>query len=501
MTSLTRKEISIIGLLLLATFSIRVALVRLLPNDAPQDGPLYGQMARNLVERHIYSQDSAPPYAPSLRRMPGYPLFIAGVYSVFGYDKTAVRIIQALLDTATCAMIGMLAYLWDPEKRRRISAAAAIALAAVCPFTAIYAATILTETPAMFFAVTMTLAASIALQATDQGKVLLWWAVSGVLAGFALLFRPDSGLFLLAIGLTLGVATLSSAGKSIWNRATRTIYSGVVFSLAVVLMLMPWAIRNYRVFSLVQPLSPTHGEMPGEFLPNGYLAWVHTWIDDARYVGPVIFTLNASPITITSIPDKAFDSSEEKLRVAALLADYSHAVDVRETGGRENNHAKAVAVMMTSEIDAGFAKLAGERVSRNPFRFYVWLPLKRAGSLWFDTHSQYYPFQGELFPPNDLNQTTSDKFFLFCFAFLTLVYTLLGVMGAWFLWRSSQSKVRLFVLLAVLMILLRVSFFAAIERPEPRYVVELFPFLCVLGGVAVNRFTSRWTWRARQRVT
>src|ERR1043166_5143701 len=127
MTSLTRKEISIIGLLLLATFSIRVALVRLLPNDAPQDGPLYGQMARNLVERHIYSQDSAPPYAPSLRRMRGYPLYIAGVYSVFGYEKTAVRIMQALLDTATCAMIGMLAYLWDPEKRRRISPAAAIA--------------------------------------------------------------------------------------------------------------------------------------------------------------------------------------------------------------------------------------------------------------------------------------------------------------------------------------------------------------------------------------
>lgn len=36
-----------IGLLLLAAFSIRVALVRLLPNDAPQDGLLYDQMATN----------------------------------------------------------------------------------------------------------------------------------------------------------------------------------------------------------------------------------------------------------------------------------------------------------------------------------------------------------------------------------------------------------------------------------------------------------------------
>jgi len=55
----------VIGLLLLAAFSIRVAIVRTLPNDAPQDGLIYDQTARNLVERQAYSQDSAPPYTPS----------------------------------------------------------------------------------------------------------------------------------------------------------------------------------------------------------------------------------------------------------------------------------------------------------------------------------------------------------------------------------------------------------------------------------------------------
>lgn len=475
----TKKEMLAIGLLLCTAFSIRVALVRILPNDAPQDGPLYDQMARNLVERQTYSQDSAPPYAPSLRRMPGYPLFIAGVYSIFGDRPTAVRIVQAIMDTATCAMIGMLAYLWDPDKRRRISAAAAMALAAVCPFTAIYTATLLTETSAMFFAVAMSLAATVALQATGRRK-MLWWVISGLLAGVGLLFRADSGLFALAVGLTLVVATFSTAGTPISNRAARTVYTGAAFALAVFLVLIPWTVRNYRVFHVVQPLSPAHGEMAGEFLPNGYLAWVHTWIDDGRYVGPVIFSLNASPISLTSIPDKAFDSVEEKLRVAALLEDYSHAGALR----------------MTPEIDARFAQLAQERITRNPFRYYVWLPLRRAASLWFDTHSQYYPFQGELFSPNGLNQSTRDKFFLFCFAFLTWGYTILGVAGAWFLWRTSEFNIRLFVLLAALLILLRVGFFAAIERPEPRYVVEVFPFLCVLGGVAVSRFAARWTMRS-----
>src|SRR6267142_6360355 len=115
----------VIGLLLLATFWIRVAIVRILPNDAPQDGLVYDQIARNLAERHVYSQESQPPYTPSLRRMPGYPLFLAGVYSLFGHNKTAVRIVQAVTDTATCAIIGMLAYFWEPDKRRRQSSSIA----------------------------------------------------------------------------------------------------------------------------------------------------------------------------------------------------------------------------------------------------------------------------------------------------------------------------------------------------------------------------------------
>jgi len=37
-------------------------------------------------------------------------------------------------------------------------------------------------------------------------------------------------------------------------------------------------------------------------------------------------------------------------------------------------------------------------------------------------------------------------------------------------------------LLAVLLIFLRLGFFATLENPEPRYTVELFPFLMILAG-------------------
>ena len=103
------------ALLLTAAFSFRVAVARFLPNDAPDDGKIYAQIARNVLEQHVYSHETEPPYAPSLIRLPGYPLFLAGVYSVFGHgDNTAVRIVQALIDTATCALIALVAFFWEP---------------------------------------------------------------------------------------------------------------------------------------------------------------------------------------------------------------------------------------------------------------------------------------------------------------------------------------------------------------------------------------------------
>jgi len=555
-----RNGILVYALLLTAAFSFRVAVARLLPNDSPFDGKVYAQIAKNVLERHSYSHATEPPYDPSLIRLPGYPLFVAGVYAVFGHgDDTAVRIVQALLDTATCALIAIVAFLWEPdEKLKRRSSIAALALAALCPFTTIYVATILTEIPTTFLAVAMCLTATLAFKATRQRNALLLWAATGALAGVAVSFRPDSGLFALAIGITIIVTTLwrssevklNQKRQEILYKFSRAAYLGAVFSLAFCLVLVPWTVRNFRVFHIFQPLAPAHAEMPGEFVPRGYLAWLRTWIDDGRYIGPVLWSLDESPINLDEIPDRAFDTAEEKQRVAALFAKYNHPPEVPEQissepessgtptppedqlnptpdtsakaedepaskdQGDEANKADEAdeseqgdqgeeadssdentstdqgvdqPVEMTPEIDAGFAQIARERVARHPVRYYFVLPVRRAFSLWFDTHSQYYPFEGELLPFEDLDYDIHQQFWLPLFAILTLMYTLLGIAGAWFLWRWRQVATRQWVLLAALMIFLRIGFFATLENPEPRYVVEIFPFLSILGGIAMVR--------------
>ena len=145
------------------------------------------------------------------------------------------------------------------------------------------------------------------------------------------------------------------------------------------------------------------------------------------------------------------------------------------------------AVEMTPEIDAGFAQLARERIARAPFHYYVWLPMKRAVAMWFDTHSNYYPFEGELFPLEDLDHDTHQHIWLPLFASLVWIHTLLALAGAILLWLKRDGASRRWLLLAVLMTLPRLIFLSTLENPEPRYVVELFAFTSILGGIAIAR--------------
>src|SRR5690242_17831829 len=88
------KWLVVFGVLLLFALAFRISVAHWLPNDLPDDGRVYAQMARNLLEQHVYSHDPEPPFNPSLIRLPGYPLFLASVYSVFGHaNNGAVRVV------------------------------------------------------------------------------------------------------------------------------------------------------------------------------------------------------------------------------------------------------------------------------------------------------------------------------------------------------------------------------------------------------------------------
>jgi len=511
-------------LLFIVALGFRLFVGLRLPNDTPGDGIIYAQIARNVLEQHVYSHETQAPFIPSIIRLPGYPMFLAGLYAVFGHgNNTAVRVVQALLDTLCVVLIALMAYLWisdDALKHR--AAIGAFGLAALCPFTTIYVATILTEVPTNLFILLLCLFVTFALRSQTRWRANLGWAIAGVTVGLAVLFRPDSGLLAAATGITILLGSFGvSNQRHVWSkRCLSSIVSATIFSVAFGLVLVPWTIRNRRVFGVFQPLAPMHAEMPGEFVPRGYLMWVRSWLDDGRYVGPVLWDLDNKQIKVENIPSYAFDSPEEKARVAELFAKYNktetqappstanespqaapspgsdeESSDSEDSDDETDDSADEQPddsdVEMTPDIDAGFAQIARERISKHPLHYYLVLPARRAVALWFDTHSQYWPFDGDLLPLKDLDYDIHQQWWLPLFAGLTWLYTILGVIGGWLMWRSRNFQVRLLLVFASLIILLRLGFLSTMENPEPRYTVEFFPLLAILGGIALAHLSRR----------
>jgi hypothetical protein len=599
-----KKYVAVIMLLTIAGLGFRLFLALHLPNDEPDDGRLYARIAVDVLEHRSYSIETEEPYSPTLIRVPGYPLFIAGVYAVFGRENNrAVRAVQAVLDTITCWLIALLALAWAPgsapgsagilackprggsfltgeasgegmqagmpalpgeascgsrhtgtpalpEKRRRLFIIA-LGMAVCCPFPAIYTTTILTETCTTLLATMCALSASLAMNAEGRAKSAGWWLLAGISGGLATMFRPDSGLFVAAAGCTLALVGLYRAISRWRDRhadtrdgeprqiLARTFLLGVMLTIGFVMALGPWTIRNARVFGLFQPIAPAQANMPGEFVPNGYIGWLRSWVSDVKYTELLEFPLDQEQIHIEHVPDYAFDSADERERVARLLERYNNPVsakpdtapaapetkpqppqtdsqqqsagaeppaadedspedaapsDENETDAPDEPPEPNPPVEMTPEVDAGFAELTRERIARSPIRYYVILPLKRAASLWFDTHSQYYPFQGELLPLSALDKDLHQQYWLPLFMSLVLLYTALGVAGVFVMWRDKQS--RRWLLLMGLLIIPRLVLLSSMENPEPRYTVEFFAFVIVAGSLAthagLDRLLSRW---------
>ena len=236
---------------------------------------------------------------------------------------------------------------------------------------------------------------------------------------------------------------------------------GLALTAGVVLVLAPWTVRNARQFGQFQPLNPRSVAMPGEFVAYGYARWVRTWIDHPRYVPSALFTVDLAPIRIDEMPAYAFGSEAERRRVAALLADYNRPApdaDPDEDGRLPPGG-------MTPAIDAGFDRLARERIAAHPLRYYVLLPARRAFSLWFDTHADFYPFAGYLLPVSGWNREEAQQVWLPIFAVLMAAWTVAGWAGAWRLGRHADT--RMWLVLAVLLIVPRLALLSALENPEP----------------------------------
>jgi hypothetical protein len=428
------------------------------------DPQIYGDIAKNMLLHHAYGFSNADGTVQStLIRLPGYPLFLAACFRLFGVGNLfAVMVVQLVADLGTCLLVAAFARRLAAPARPlahpgRATAAAAwtLWLAALCPFTASYVAAPLTETLELF-------SIALALYAFARLLEAPTWKWLALLAGawcYSALLRPDGAL----LGLVLSPAIVV-CGRRRWGLA-RMARMALVGGVVSVLPFCAWAARNWAVFHVFEPLAPRYANDPGESTDPGFQRWTKTVCVDLTCTSEVYWNANTDVIRLQDLPSRAFDTEAQLGETRALLADY--------------NQQKII----TPEFDARFAALAQERVRARPFRYYLALPLARLADMWLRPRVELLPIELRWWEYDHHPEETRVSV---AFGLLNLLY--LGLA----LWAAAWLQVPwLGMMLAF--VLLRSALLATVEAPEPRYTLECFPMVLALAGVALSRFQAGGT--------
>ena len=448
------------------------------------DTVLYEQIATNWLKRHVYAITIGGEIAPVDVRMPGYPAFLALVYALTGRTGTDARfwvmLAQIAVDLLSCLVIARLAALLactseDSAPNKRVSSIA-LWLAVLCPFTANYTTVLLTEVFAIFWTALACCVLVLALRRVNQPAFLVTGShlplsksveyaalAAGLIVGAGTLFRPETPILLVAAAIVFGGVFFLRGNYRRW------FWVCLAMALGCLMILSPWALRNLVTLGEPQFLAPKNLNLPGELVPYGFMAWEKTWLYRVRDCYLVPWKLDEESIDVEEIPARAFDTPEEKQRVAAILEQYNDDLT------------------LTADEDAVFAQVALERTARHPLRTYAWLPAARAVTIWFTPRIELLPVSGHVFPfaqmreDDPVDQEATSLFFV-----LNLFYVGLSVWGAARLWRSNPVARPAVAFLALFMVL-RTAFLTTLETPEPRYVLVCYPALIALGAQVFAR--------------
>lgn len=445
---------------LLSGLALRIYML-VAVSEVQGDSLVYGAIARNLLRHgaYAYTLDNGALHT-TLIRLPGYPLFLAMCFRLFGMENYAAAVyFQIGLDLAACVLLAEFARRIAPAALKRRAAMATLWLAALCPFTADYSTEALTESLTIF-ALALAMWAMARFREEPAWKNALWFTLAVTLAA---ILRPDGPL--VAVALAPALVTRLPAGAIAGKKLAR------MAMVCVFLALLPfgfWAWRNWRVFHVFEPLAPRTAADPGEFAYPGWERWVRTWCLDYASTYNVYWHVPNDDWAVDALPARAFDTPAQRAETKALAAAYQNSDD-----------------RISPALDARFERLAKERIQDDAARYYVWLPLGRLVDMTFHPRTEHMNIDVDWWV---YENHPDETVFSWAYAGLNMFYIALGIAG---LWLRPRFWLPLLAYIALRCLLLLVT----IGAPEDRYTLEFFPMLCAWGGVALAAGMQRLTGR------
>lgn len=450
-----RKQARFVLFVAIAGLALRLLFLFSFP-AVTDDSRLYADIAKNWLQHGVFGITDNGVIKPTFARLPGYPAFLAFVFAIFGADNyRAVLLVQVIIDLATCVVVADMARRTVSEQAGKV----AFLITALCPFLATYSAAALSETLEIFFTAAALDFAVVGLTQLDKRKILPWLGC-GAMVGATILVRPDGGILLASVEVYLAYLLFNCILRK--RPYAAMIRAGLIVAAVPLAALIPWTIRNLHTLHRFQPLAPRYANEVGEFIPNGFNRWTKTWMEDYVSVQEIYWNVPGEAVDASKLPDRAFDSAEQRARTFELFDAYNLDHD------------------MTPELDAGFAEIARERIRAHPLRYYLGLPVLRIADMWLRPRTELMGADPRWW---EFNEEPRWSFLSVSFGIINLLYVLAAMAGAV---RGRISWAGLFLAF----ILIRSAFLGSLENPEPRYTLECFPALLVLASAAWNTHVS-----------
>jgi len=439
------------------------------------DGLFYGEIAKTWLQKGVYGVTHGGPTSgsflvqPTLARLPGYPMFLAACFRLFGVENyRAVLYVQVAVDLVTCCLVSGLA----GRLFGRRAWWAALWMAALCPFLANYTCTVLAET-LVFATIALALYAFARWQDEVPGYNRWLWVVAAALT-YSVLLRPEQGLLAAAVLPTMLVRSMTSTGGH--ERTWHSVLPVFAAAFCVALPLLVWTARNELVFHVFQPLSPRDASDPGEVALHGFGHWYGSWAIDFAATDEVCWPMDGDRIEYANLPPRAFAaatpaaSQEMRQRTAALLDDYN------------------ATLILTPALDKRFAALGDELIHAHPVQYYFGLHLARMLDMALRPRTEMMPVADEWWRWREHREQSA---FALSYATLNLAFFVLAFAG-FYVWKrngwmsvdkTGQRSYRELAWAMAASVFLRVTLLLFIDNSEPRYTLEFFPIFFVWIGV------------------
>lgn len=199
----------------------------------------YNRLAKHLIEKHEYAEEALRAYRPPL-----YPMFLALVYLISGFNPPVIRVIQSILGALTAVCIFMITFKITGRVWLGFLAGIVVALfRSLILFNGI----LLTESlfifglySAIFFTICV-----------FNTELKIYQILAGIFWGLSCLTRPIPLMFL-PMFLFLILLINREIFRLFWKKI-------ILVFLFMILTIFPWIIRNFIIFGTLVPVSTNFG--------------------------------------------------------------------------------------------------------------------------------------------------------------------------------------------------------------------------------------------------